>query len=311
MMKKVFITRPLPQIAKQMLAQYFLVEENPVDEILARDKLKKVVQEYDGVLTTIGDIINKEILSEAKKAKVISNYAIGLDNIDLELAKSLGIRVCNTPDVVTASTADLTLAILLALVRKIPEARDYVRKDRWKGWEPGIFIGEELHGKTLGILGYGRIGKAVAKRALGFCMKVAVYHRSQTAFEEGMGEGISQVSFEELLKNSDYLSLHVPLTPETKNMIGLSEMKKMAKKPVLINVSRGGIVNTDDLVTALQQGILRGAALDVTAPEPISGAHPLCMMENCLIVPHIGTATKECREKQAVHAAQNLIDNLK
>lgn len=309
-MKRVFITRPLHPVAKETLRPYFQVDENPKDEVLPRDKLKEVVRDYDAILSTIPDILDKEILSHAKNLKLISNFAIGLDNIDVQYAHSKGIQVYNLPDVVTNSTADLTFALLLALIRKIPEAWAYVKEDRWKMFEPSLFLGEELAGKTFGIFGFGRIGKAVARRALGFGLKVIVYHRSQVALEDPFKGQVEQVSIDELFRRVDYLSLHVPLTDETRNRIRMDEMCKMVRHPILINMARGPIVNTHDLVIALEKGILRGAALDVTDPEPISGSHPLCKRDNCLIIPHLGTATIECRYQMAKQAASNIIEPL-
>lgn len=306
-MKRVFITRPLHPIAKETLRPFFHVEEHSVDEVLPRDKLKEAVKEYDAILTTIPDIVDKEILLEAKNLKLVSNFAIGLDNIDVKFAESKGIKVYNLPDVVTNSTADLTFALLLALIRKIPEAAAYVKEDRWKMFVPSLFLGEELAGKTFGIFGFGRIGKAVAQRARGFGLKVIVYHRRELSSEEL--QGARQVGLEELFRQVDYLSLHVPLTNETRNSIRIDEMCKMLKHPILINMARGPIVNTQDLVIALEKGILRGAALDVTDPEPLSGKHPLCARENCLIIPHLGTATIECRYQMAKQAASNILSH--
>jgi glyoxylate reductase len=260
-------------------------------------------------VTTIPDVLNKDLLSQAKYLKVISNFAIGLDNIDVVFARSKGIAVYNLPDIVTNSTADLTFAILLALIRKIPQAQEFVKEGRWKGWEPALFLGEELSGKTFGIIGYGRIGKAVAKRALGFGLNIVVYNRSQIVPEEPILGSLKQVSWDEFLSLSDYISIHVPLTEETKSLINMQILLKMKKKPILINMARGAIIETDDLVVALEKGLLRGAALDVTYPEPLSNCHPLCMLENCLITPHIGSATVECRERMAKQAAMHIIEH--
>jgi len=291
---KVFISRPIP-LAKELLSSYFDVEENSQDESVSRDKLKEVAAGCDAILGTTAEKYDKEILQAAKKLRVISNYAIGLDNIDLVLAKQIGITIYNVPDVVTNSTADLTFAIFLSLIRRIPEASAYVRNKKWIRWRIKAFLGEELVNKTFGIIGFGRIGKAVARRALGFGLNIIVYNHSPITPEEG----VQQVSLDDLFARSDYISLHVPLNPETKDLINLSVFKKMAKKPVLINASRGGLVNTDDLVTALKTGLIRACALDVTAPEPIPVDHPLLQIENCLIVPHIGTSTIDCRENMA------------
>lgn len=308
-MKKVFIARSIPNIAQNILSKKFEVIVNEKKE-LSKEKLIEVMKEFDGILSTIPDILDKEVLSQAKNMKVISNYAVGLDNIDVEYAKTKNIAVFNLPDIVTNSTADLTFAIFLSLVRKICVASDYVKNDLWKSVDPDLFVGEELHGKIFGIIGFGRIGKAVAKRALGFGMKVIFCHNRELTDLEKV-EGCKQVSKAELLSQSDFISLHVPLTPDNKYLVNIDLMKEMKKKPIIINVARGGVVNTDHLIEALKQGYIRGAALDVTDPEPLSGNHPLCRFENCLIVPHIGTATIDCRYEMAKKAAENILNFFK
>lgn len=308
-MKKVFISRKLPIIAENILSKKFEVSVNDQKD-LSKNGLIEVVKNYDAILSTLSDNLDKEILAHSEKLKVISNYAVGLDNVDMEFAKSRDIAVYNLPDIVTNSTADLTFAIFLSLVRKICSARDYVKNDLWKTYDPDLFVGEELAGKTFGIIGFGRIGKAVAKRALGFGMKVIFSHKRKMVENETV-EGCAQVSNEKLLEIADYISLHVPLTVETKYLINIDLMKRMKKHPILINVARGGVVNTDDLIESLQKGYIRGAALDVTDPEPLSGNHPLCFFENCLIVPHIGTSTIDCRHEMAKKAAENIINFFK
>lgn len=303
-MKRVFIARNIPSIARKILSENFQVYVNESKE-LPKQELFEVVKNYDAILSTIPDILNKEVLSKAENLKVISNYAVGLDNIDVEYAKTRGIAVFNLPDIVTNSTADLTFAIFLSLVRKICAAREYVKKDLWKAVDPDIFVGEELAGKTFGIIGFGRIGKAVARRALGFGMKVIFSHVREISQEESL-DGCIQVSKNFLLESSDYISLHVPLNSSTRYLVNLELIKKMKKKPIIINVARGCVVNTDHLYEALSQGYIRGAALDVTDPEPLSGNHPLCSFENCLIVPHIGSATIDCRYEMAKKAAENI-----
>lgn len=301
-MKKIFITKKIPPIAKELLSEHFQVDEYEKEGDISISELIKVVQNYDGMITLFNHQIDKNILSHAKRLRVIANYAIGLNNIDVGLAKKMGISVYNLPDIVTDSTADLTLALLLSLIRKICEARDYVLQDRWRSTNPLLFLGEELSGKTFGIIGFGRVGKAVAKRARAFGLNVVFHSRSKQ--KDPIAK---QKSLEEVLHCSDYLSIHVPLTSETKGMIGQKEFQAMHKKPVLINMARGSVVDTQDLIKALEKGWVRSAALDVTDPEPISSDHPLCRFKNCLIVPHIGTSTKECRYEMAKKAAQNIL----
>lgn len=291
-------------IARELLSAHFEVEENPLDQPLSRDELKKVVQHFDGILSTIPDRLDREILEQATRLKVISNCAAGLDNVDTAVAKGRKIAVFNVPDATTQSTADMTFAILLSLIRRVGEAESYVKRGLWKGWEPELFLGEELFGKYFGIIGFGKIGKAVAQRALGFGLKVLVVARKKLDITDPR---IEQVSLDELYQKSHFLSLHVPLTSETKSMINKTAFQKMEQKPVVINMSRGAVICTDDLVEALKIGAVRGAALDVTDPEPILPSHPLCHLKNCLIVPHIGSATVECRTLLARKAAENLI----
>ncbi len=301
---KLFITRRLPSIAKDMLSRHFEVHQNDKNEPFPADKLNKLVSEYDGILSTVSEKFTKDVLKNKNKLKVISNYAVGLNNIDVEFAKSIGVSVYNTPDVVTNSTADMTFALLLSLIRKIQDAHEFVKQNKWKSWDPELFLGEELNGKTIGIIGFGRIGKAVAKRAVGFGLNVVFYNSS---IVNDTIPGAIQTSLDELLTNSDYISIHVTLNKETKNMVNLNLISKMIKKPILLNLARGEIVNTEDLAYALKNNLLRGAALDVTHPEPISHDHDLLKIKNCIITPHIGTATKECRENMAKLAAENLL----
>jgi glyoxylate reductase len=303
-MRKIFITRQLMPIAHELLSPHFTVEENRLDRTLSREELKRAVKNFDGILSTIPDKLDKEILQESEKLKVISNCAAGLDNVDQLVARERNIAVYNVPDAATQSTADMTWALLLSLIRRVGEAERYVKQGLWKGWEPALLLGEELTGKNFGILGYGKIGKAVAERALGFGMSVLVFARSK---QELSDPRIRQVPLEELYDKADYISIHLPLTPETQGMLNRETFKKMRKKPVIVNMARGGIIRTDDLVQALKEGAIRGAALDVTDPEPLPGTHPLCQLSNCLVVPHIGSATVECRTIMTRKAAENLI----
>jgi len=308
-MKKVLITRRLPDIAKKILSKRFKVDQVKDNKPLSHEKLIIAVQKYDAILSTVTEKFDRALLSKRKKLKVISNYAVGLDNIDLEFAESLGIATYNTPDSVTNSTADHTIALLLSLIRKIPDAITYVKNNKWGMWNPEIFIGEELKGKTLGIIGFGKIGQAVALRAKGFGLRVIYYNHSKKEVDPAIEKFVKSLTFHEVLESSDYLTLHLPLTTKTKEMINKKIFQKMKKLPILINMARGEIVNTDDLLIALKNGDLRGAALDVTNPEPISGYHELCSLKNCIIVPHIGTATSECRIDMARIAAENICNH--
>lgn len=306
---KVLLTRKLPRVAEELLSAFFQVDVNNNDHI-SKETLKEAVQSYDAILSILSDVFDEEVFNFATRTKIISNYAVGLDNIDLSAARKKNIFICNLPDIVTNSTADLTFAIFLSLIRKVCEAREFVKNGNWKTVGPNYFVGEELFGKNFGILGFGRIGRAVAKRALAFGLKVFFYNRSHLQLPEELKTCV-QVSKDELLARADYLSLHLSLNEETKHMVDFEQMKKMKRNPILINVARGAIVKTEDLIKALQMGILRGAALDVTDPEPLPGNHPLCSFPNCLVVPHIGTATLDCRYQMAKKAAENIISFFK
>lgn len=303
-MKRIFITRRLPPIAKELLSKHFLVDENKENRCLSTKILVEIVSKYDGILSTVSDRFTRDVIDKSNMLKVISNYAVGLNNIDCYYAKKKGISIYNTPGVVTNSTADMTLALLLSLIRKVSVAHDFVKEGKWSSWDPELFVGEELTGKTFGIIGIGKIGKEVAKRAKGFGLRIIYYNRSIIT---PILPEMKQVDFEYLLRNSDYISLHVPLSEETKDLINEKAITKMEKKPILLNLSRGEVVNTAALVTALHNGQIRGAAVDVTDPEPIPADHPLCNSKNCIVVPHIGTATHECRETMAKVAALNII----
>lgn len=310
-MYRIYITRKIPGDAKKILRRFFEVDEFEKNEQISKQQLKKAVSEYDAILSMLSDPIDKDVLEHAEKLKVISNYAVGINNIDVDFAGSRGIAVYNTPDEVTKSTADFTFAVLLGLIRKVSQSQRFVKENKWKAYDPWLFLGEELEGKTFGIIGFGRIGKAVAKRALGFDLNVIYYDRSDFLNDPEIEGTVEYADFDFLLESSDYISLHIPLTEQTKGIININTIKKMKKKPVLINMARGAVVVTDDLVYALQNGLLRGAAVDVTDPEPIDGDHPLCNMENCIVVPHIGTSTIECRNKMAKKAADNIINHFK
>ncbi len=308
-MKKVFITRRLPFVAKEILQEKFDVYGSDKNESYPNNMLSSIVADYDAVIATVSEKFDKSILEQKGNLKVISNYAVGLDNIDVKYAQSVGITVYNTPDVVTDSTADLTFAILLSLIRKISYASDFVKKDKWKAWDPELYLGEELSGKVFGILGFGKIGQAVAKRAAGFGLDINYCNHSIKSFDPSLKQIVKSTGLNELLETSDYLSIHLPLKDETKGFINKQTINKMKKKPIILNMARGDIVNTNDLIEALKAGKIRGAGLDVTSPEPLPGNNPLCHFHNCVVVPHIGTATQECRNNMARLAAQNIMNH--
>lgn len=263
-----------------------------------------------GAITLVTDRIDATVLDAEPQLKVVSNYAVGYDNIDVPAATARGVLVCNTPGVLTETTADMAWALLMASGRRIVEASDYVRAGKWKTWGPTLLLGRDIHHATLGIVGLGRIGKEVAKRARGFDMEILAYDEYQDdAFAAEMG--VTYVSLDELLARSDFVSLHCALTPETHQLIGREELAKMKPSAVLINAARGPVVDTEALTDALRDGVIWAAGLDVTDPEPIPPDHPLVFMENVTIAPHIASASVDTRDKMAVMAATNLLQAIR
>jgi len=249
-------------------------------------------------------------MDRAKKLKIVSNYAVGYDNIDLEEATKRGIMVTNTPGVLTETTADLTFALLMATARRIVEGDKFVRAGKWKTWGPMLLLGQDIYGATLGLIGLGRIGYAVAKRAKGFDMKVMYYDqvRNEKAEQE---LGLEFVTLEKLLKESDFVSIHVPLTPQTRHLINEKTLSLMKKNAILINTARGPIVDEKALYEALVNNRIAGAGLDVMDPEPPSMDNPLLRLDNVVLLPHIGSASVATRTKMAIMAAENLVAGLK
>lgn len=259
-----------------------------------------------GLLAVLTDQIDAEVMDAAPQLKVISNCAVGVDNIDVAAATARKIPVGNTPDVLTDATADMAFALLLAAARRIVEGADFVRAGKWKTWDLSLLLGRDLVGATLGIIGFGRIGRAVAKRAAGFGMRV-IYHDPSAVTEYGA----TAVDLETLLRESDFISLHVPLTADTRHMISARALDSMKPGAVLVNTSRGPIVDPMALYSALKSRRIFAAALDVTEPEPLNADSPLLALDNCIIVPHLGSASERTREQMALLASQNLIAGLK
>ncbi|MEM2481297.1 MAG: glyoxylate reductase [Candidatus Hadarchaeales archaeon] len=305
-MKRVFVTRLLPGPALEVLREKCEVEVNEEDRVLTKREIIEGVRGKDGLLCLLTDRIDAEVMDAgAPTLKVISNYAVGFDNIDVPEATRRGIAVTNTPGVLTETTADLTWALLMAVARRIVEADKFVRKGDWKGWAPSLFLGRDVYGKTLGIVGLGRIGKAVARRAAGFEMKVLYFDvkRDEKAEKE---LGVRFVSLEELLRESDFVSIHVPLTKETWHLIGEKELRLMKPTAFLVNVARGPIVDEAALIRALREHWIAGAALDVYEREPYVPPE-LIQLENTVLLPHLGSASVETRERMAMMAVENLL----
>jgi glyoxylate reductase len=242
--------------------------------------------------------------------RVISQYAVGVDNVDLEAATARSIPVGHTPGVLTKAVADMALALLMAAARRIPEGIEKVRAGEWRTWEPLGLLGADVWEATLGIVGIGRIGTAVARRARGFAMRV-LYHDRVRKPELEAELGLEYTELDDLLAQADFVSLHCPLTPETHHLIGEQKLRRMKPTAILINTSRGPVVDTDALVRALREGWIAAAALDVTDPEPLPPDHPLLVLPNCIVVPHIASATVTARERMAVMAAENLLAGLR
>jgi glyoxylate reductase len=304
---KILITRQIPEAGMQLLRSKFEVEVFPHDRAMTKEEMKTAVQDKDGLLSLLSDPITAEIMDAAPNLKVITNYAVGYNNIDVKAASERGIMVCNTPGVLTQATADLAWALLMSVSRRIVESDRYVRAGKFfDGWKPMLHLGGEIYGRTLGIIGMGRIGAAIAERgALGFKMQVLyTAHSPKPEAEEKLGA--KRVSLEELLRESDYISINSPLTPETRYMIGAKELQMMKKTAYLINTARGPIVDEKALVEALREGVIAGAGLDVYENEPAL-APGLTDLENVVIAAHIGSATTETRDKMSLMNAEDLI----
>ena len=278
----------------------------PTDATVLDTRLVEKLPQADGLFTLLTIPVTITVLRMAPKLRVISNMAVGVDNIDVEACTQRQIPVGNTPGVLTESTADLSMSLLLSMARNIPQASLDARQGRWLTWSPAGWLGMELNHSTLGIIGMGKIGKAVARRAMGFGIQV-IFTDPQIQNETSA----TQVSLDELLERSDIISLHAPLTPETRGMINQGSISKMKPTAILINAARGPLVDTPALTAALQEHKIGAAALDVTDPEPLPASHPLFNLPNCLIVPHIGSATQQTRRRMAELACANLLAGLR
>jgi glyoxylate reductase len=298
-MARCFVTRRLPGSALDRLRERHDVDVWPERLPPSDEELANRAADADGLLTLVTDRVDAGLIEHSPRLRAISNYAVGYDNVDVDAASARGIPVGNTPDVLTDATADLAFALLLAAARKLPEALAAVRAGDWLTWEPGQYLGAAVNGATLGIVGLGRIGRAVARRASGFDM---------TVLHTGSGDG--GTSLETLLERSDFVSLHCPLTPETHHLIDASALASMRSSAILINTARGPIVDHDALRSALISGQIAGAALDVTDPEPLPAGDPLLEAPNLIVAPHIGSATRVAREQMAELAVDNLLAGL-
>ena len=307
----VVVTRKLPDIVETRMRELFDARLNLDDKPMSHAELAEAARAADVLVPTITDRIDAAVLSQSgEKLKLIANFGNGVDNIDVATALQRGITVTNTPGVLTEATADLTLALLLAVARRIPEADRFTRAGRFTGWQPLLLLGAELPGKTLGIVGMGRIGRAVARRALGFGMSILYTNRQPLSPEAEHALSASFTPLEAVLRQADFLSLHVPYTPQTHHLLNAETLALMKPEAYLINTARGAIVDEAALVAALQTGRLRGAALDVFEDEP--RIHPtLLQMDQAVLAPHIGSATRETRARMATTAAGNILAHLR
>jgi lactate dehydrogenase-like 2-hydroxyacid dehydrogenase len=305
---RVFVTR---QVLPQGIQSLYDVAEVRVweeDTPVPYEVLREEAAKCDALLTTVIDKVDEQILAHPN-LKVVSNYGVGYDNINIAAATRLGIPIGNTPDAVTEPTADIAFALLMSAARRIPEGERYVRNGEWGAWHPQLLLGMRVWGATLGIVGFGRIGQAVAKRATGFNMRILYSGTPKPT--EAAKVNAEHISFEDLLRQSDFVSLHTALNKDTYHLISTRELALMKPTAMLINTARGGVVDPDALYHALKNGTIAQAALDVTEPEPIPMSSPLLTLPNCLIVPHIGSATVAGRIHMGQMASANILAGLR
>lgn len=307
---RVFVTRVIRDKGLDLIKGACQAEIWPEELPPSREILLERVRGVDGLLCLLTDRIDAEVMDAAgPNLKVISNHAVGFDNVDVAAATARGIPVGNTPGILTDATADMTFALMLAAGRRLMEAEKFLRAGRWKTWSPSLLLGADFAGATLGIVGFGRIGQAVAKRATGFDMRVLYYDPGAPPQRPDLNA--LSVPLDMLLAKSDFVSIHVPLTPQTHHLVNADFLAKMKPSAVLVNTARGGVLDQDALYRALKTGRLFAAALDVTDPEPLPLDSPLLELDNCLIVPHIASASVKTRDNMALLAAQNLLAGLK
>lgn len=308
MKPKVFVARRLPRKVMDLLEANFELSLNPHDRALSREELLAGARGMDGLLPQLTERIDGEALDAAgPQLKIVANYAVGFNNIDVPAASARGVAVTNTPDVLTDTTADLALTLILAVARRVPEGDRLIRRDGQVTWSPEFMLGSDVHHKTLGLIGLGRVGRAVAQRAAGFGMKL-IYapHGQCPAGGVDPVSGARCLPLDEVLAQADFLSLHVPLSEDTHHLLGAAQLARMKPSAFLINTARGPVVDEAALVTALASGQLAGAGLDVYENEP--SVHPgLLGLDNVVLLPHVGSATIETRQAMGLKAAENLI----
>lgn len=304
---RVYVARRLPEAALELLRAQADITIWGTDEVPPpRDVLVKEAAASDGLLSLLTDRIDGALLDAAPRVRVVSNCAVGFDNVDVPAATARGVVITNTPGVLTETVADFTMTLLLATARRVVEADRYTRAGQWKSWMPMLLLGQDIHEATLGLVGLGRIGAAVAQRALGFRMKILYYDVVRREDLE-RDLGLEFTSLEDLLRRADFVSVHTPLTERTRHFIGGPQLRLMKKTAILINTARGPIVDQDALYQALASGGIAAAGLDVFEAEPIPAGHPLLSLDNIVAVPHIASASVNTRTKMALMAAENLL----
>jgi len=309
MKTKIFVARKIPEVGLLMLAEHFEVKTWEGELPPSPEELKENIAEVQGLLALLTDKVDAALLDCAPKLCIVSNYAVGYDNLDLPALTERGIMATNTPGVLTETTADLAFALLMSSARRVVEGVQYVKDGKWRTWGPRLLVGQDIYGATLGIVGLGRIGLAVARRAKGFNMRIWYFDTNRNTEAEAE-LGLRFVTLEELLRISDFVTLHTPLTNETRHLINRESLRLMKHTAILINTARGPIVDEEALYEVLAAGQLAGAALDVTDPEPMRVDSPLLTLENVIVVPHIASASHATRNKMATMAAANLIAGL-
>ena len=306
---KILVTGNLPHDIMAPLHDRHAVEVHPLDRPMSPEAIRAAVRDKDGLLCMITDPVDGELLARAPQLKIVANFGVGFNNIDMEAATRQGVMVTNTPGVLTDATADLAMALVLAMGRRVVEADQHTRKGQFKFWAPFYFLGHEITGKALGIVGMGRIGAAVARRAAGFDMTISYHNRTRLDAKVEREMGVGYLDLETLLQQADYVTIHVPLTPGTHHLIGARELALMKPTAFLINTARGPVVDERALLDALHAGRLAGAGLDVYEDEPQLTAG-LEVLNNVVLLPHVGSATVETRRRMAALAVANLLAGL-
>ncbi len=302
---KIYVTRQLPEAALTPLRTHGALSVWASAQAVSRETLLHELRDTVALLSMVTERIDDAVLNHAPRLRIVANMAVGYDNVDVPTLTRRGVVLTNTPGVLTETTADLTFALMLGIARRIGEGDRRVRAGQWPGWSPFVFLGTDVHRATLGILGLGRIGAAVARRARGFDMRVLYYNRGHNKEAEEQ-LGCTWVDRDTLLGESDFVVVLVPLSPQTRRLISMPQLKKMKPTAFLVNAARGPIVDTHALYAALRDKVIAGAALDVTDPEPLPADDPLLTLDNCLIVPHVGSASIATRTRMATLAAENI-----